>query len=93
MRTLHGAIRAVESYSPAEEAFNRKRRTWGLFLGPLVFALSAFAFIVIPAAAVAGIAALTGTSLLRPPLGPAAPRQADNLAAGSVRCRTVNYNS
>ena len=39
MRTLHEAIGAVETYSPAEEAFNRKRRTWGLFLGPLVFLL------------------------------------------------------
>jgi sodium-dependent dicarboxylate transporter 2/3/5 len=39
VRTLHEAIGAVETYSPAEEAFNRKRRTWGLFLGPLVFAL------------------------------------------------------
>ncbi len=36
MRTLHEAIGAVETYSPAEEAFNRRRRTWGLFLGPLV---------------------------------------------------------
>lgn len=36
MRTLHGAIGAVETYSPAEEAFNRRRRTWGLVLGPLV---------------------------------------------------------
>lgn len=39
MRTREGAIGAVETYSPAEEAFNRKRRTWGLFLGPLVFGL------------------------------------------------------
>jgi sodium-dependent dicarboxylate transporter 2/3/5 len=39
VRTLHEAIGAVETYSPAEEAFNRKRRTWGLFLGPLVFVL------------------------------------------------------
>jgi sodium-dependent dicarboxylate transporter 2/3/5 len=39
VRTLHEAIGAVETYSPAEEAFNRRRRTWGLFLGPLVFAL------------------------------------------------------
>ena len=39
MRTLDEAIHAVETYSPAEEAFNRKRRTWGLFLGPIVFAL------------------------------------------------------
>ncbi len=39
MRTLHEAIGAVESYSPAEEVFNRKRRTWGLLLGPIVFVL------------------------------------------------------
>ena len=39
MRTVDEATRAVETYSPAEEAFNRKRRTWGLLLGPLVFAL------------------------------------------------------
>ncbi len=38
MRTLHEAIGAVESYSPAEEQFNRRRRTWGMALGPLVFA-------------------------------------------------------
>lgn len=37
MRTLHEATGAVETYSPAEEAFNRRRRTWGLLLGPLVF--------------------------------------------------------
>jgi sodium-dependent dicarboxylate transporter 2/3/5 len=36
---MHEAIGAVETYSPAEEAFNRKRRTWGLLLGPLVFVL------------------------------------------------------
>ena len=40
MRTLHEAIGAVETYSPAEEAFNRRRRTWGLLLGPLVFAVA-----------------------------------------------------
>jgi sodium-dependent dicarboxylate transporter 2/3/5 len=37
MRTFHGATEAVETYSPAEEAFNTRRRTIGLFLGPLVF--------------------------------------------------------
>ncbi len=36
MRTFHGAIQAVETYSPAEEAFNTRRRTIGLFLGPIV---------------------------------------------------------
>jgi sodium-dependent dicarboxylate transporter 2/3/5 len=37
MRTLHQAHEAAEVYSPAEEAFNRKRRTVGLFAAPLVF--------------------------------------------------------
>jgi sodium-dependent dicarboxylate transporter 2/3/5 len=36
MRTHHGAVTAVETYSPAEEQFNSRRRTTGLFLGPLV---------------------------------------------------------
>jgi sodium-dependent dicarboxylate transporter 2/3/5 len=39
VRTPHEAIGAVESYSPAEEQFNRRRRTWGLALAPLVFLL------------------------------------------------------
>ncbi len=34
MRTVHQAISAVETYSPAEELFNRRRRTAGLFLAP-----------------------------------------------------------
>jgi solute carrier family 13 (sodium-dependent dicarboxylate transporter), member 2/3/5 len=37
MRTLHGAISAVETYSPSEERFNRRRRTFGLLLAPVVF--------------------------------------------------------
>jgi sodium-dependent dicarboxylate transporter 2/3/5 len=37
MRTLHEAIGGVETYSPAEELFNRRRRTWGLALAPIVF--------------------------------------------------------
>lgn len=35
----HQAFDSVETYSPAEELFNRRRRTAGLFLGPAVFAL------------------------------------------------------
>ena len=37
MQTLHQALEAAEVYSPAEEAFNRKRRTIGLFTAPAVF--------------------------------------------------------
>lgn len=37
IRTVHEAIGAVETYSPAEELFNRRRRTAGLFLAPLIF--------------------------------------------------------
>jgi sodium-dependent dicarboxylate transporter 2/3/5 len=51
VRTLHEAIGAVETYSPAEEAFNRRRRTWGLFLGPLVFVLMWVAPLHLPAPA------------------------------------------
>jgi sodium-dependent dicarboxylate transporter 2/3/5 len=36
MRTLQQAYEAAETYSPAEERFNRRRRTLGLFVGPLV---------------------------------------------------------
>ncbi len=36
MRTFHSAVEAVETYSPAEEAFNYRRRTIGLFAGPIV---------------------------------------------------------
>lgn len=37
MRTMQGAYQAVEAYSPAEEQFNRRRRTAGLLLGPVAF--------------------------------------------------------
>src|SRR5262245_54302197 len=40
------------------------------FERPLSFGLSALAFLVVPAAAIGGIAAWTHTALLRPPLGP-----------------------
>lgn len=36
MRTVHQAIESVETYSPAEEQFNRRRRTAGLILAPIV---------------------------------------------------------
>ena len=36
MRKIHEATSSVEVYSPAEERFNRRRRTTGLFLGPVV---------------------------------------------------------
>ncbi|MDQ3170840.1 MAG: DASS family sodium-coupled anion symporter [Acidobacteriota bacterium] len=38
MRKPHQALDSVETYSPAEELFNRRRRTAGLLLGPVVFA-------------------------------------------------------
>lgn len=37
MRRFHEATNSGESYSPAEELFNRRRRTAGLVLGPLLF--------------------------------------------------------
>ncbi len=37
------AFESVESYSPAEEQFNRRRRTAGLFLGPAIFLALLFA--------------------------------------------------
>jgi sodium-dependent dicarboxylate transporter 2/3/5 len=36
MRSLHEAGGAVDVYSPSEELFNRRRRTVGLVLGPVV---------------------------------------------------------
>jgi sodium-dependent dicarboxylate transporter 2/3/5 len=37
MQTYHQALDAADTYSPAEEQFNRRRRTAGLILGPVVF--------------------------------------------------------
>jgi sodium-dependent dicarboxylate transporter 2/3/5 len=37
MRKVHEAVESMEVYSPAEEHFNRQRRTAGLFFGPLIF--------------------------------------------------------
>jgi sodium-dependent dicarboxylate transporter 2/3/5 len=39
LRRLHEASTAVEAYSPAEERFNRRRRSAGLIVAPLVFLL------------------------------------------------------
>jgi sodium-dependent dicarboxylate transporter 2/3/5 len=43
MRKLHEAVGSVEVYSPAEELFNRRRRTVGLFLGPALLLVLLFA--------------------------------------------------
>ncbi len=43
MQTFHEAVGAVETFSPAEEQFNRRRRTAGLFLAPAVFLIILFA--------------------------------------------------
>ena len=43
MRTFHEALEAVETYSPAEEQFNNRRKTLGLFLGPLLLVTLIFA--------------------------------------------------
>ncbi len=37
MRRAHKASEAGEAFSPAEELFNRRRRTFGLLLGPVLF--------------------------------------------------------
>ena len=36
MRSAHEAAESVEAYSPAEELFNRRRRTFGLFAGAVL---------------------------------------------------------
>jgi sodium-dependent dicarboxylate transporter 2/3/5 len=60
MRTHHEALEAVETYSPAEEQFNARRRSVGLFLGPLMFIVLLAAPLPIPAPAhrLAGILAM-----------------------------------
>jgi solute carrier family 13 (sodium-dependent dicarboxylate transporter), member 2/3/5 len=51
MRTFHDAVDAVETFSPAEELFNARRRTIGLFLGPLLLIILLVAPLPIPAPA------------------------------------------
>jgi sodium-dependent dicarboxylate transporter 2/3/5 len=43
MRKTHEATGSMEVYSPAEELFNRRRRTFGLFAGPVVLLILLFA--------------------------------------------------
>jgi sodium-dependent dicarboxylate transporter 2/3/5 len=42
MQTFHEAVGAVETFSPAEERFNRRRRTAGLFAAPAIFLILLF---------------------------------------------------
>jgi sodium-dependent dicarboxylate transporter 2/3/5 len=60
LQTFNQAIEAVESYSPAEERFNRRRRTAGLALGPaaLLLLLAAPLPLTVPAHRMAAIMAL-----------------------------------
>jgi sodium-dependent dicarboxylate transporter 2/3/5 len=51
MQTLHQAVETAEVYSPAEEAFNRRRRTIGLVLAPAAFGVLLLLPLGIPAAA------------------------------------------
>jgi sodium-dependent dicarboxylate transporter 2/3/5 len=39
MRTMQEAFQSVEAYSPAEQQFNRRRRSAGLIVAPLLFGL------------------------------------------------------
>ena len=48
LRRLHEAAGATEVYSPAEERFNRRRRTAGLFAGPALFVLLLLAPLPVP---------------------------------------------
>jgi sodium-dependent dicarboxylate transporter 2/3/5 len=48
MQTFHEAVGAVETFSPAEEQFNRRRRTVGLFLAPALFLIVLFAPLGLP---------------------------------------------
>jgi sodium-dependent dicarboxylate transporter 2/3/5 len=43
MQTFHEAVGAVETFSPAEEQFNRRRRTAGLVVAPAVFLILLYA--------------------------------------------------
>ncbi|MBI2827957.1 MAG: DASS family sodium-coupled anion symporter [Acidobacteria bacterium] len=60
MRAHHDAHEAIETYSPAEEQFNARRRTVGLVLGPLAFVMLLAAPLPVPGPAhrLAGILAM-----------------------------------
>lgn len=51
MKTFHEALAGVEVYSPSEELFNRRRRTAGLFLAPVVLVAMLIAPLPLAAAA------------------------------------------
>jgi sodium-dependent dicarboxylate transporter 2/3/5 len=48
VRKLHEAVGSVEVYSPAEELFNRRRRSLGLFLGPALLIVLLLAPLPLP---------------------------------------------
>ena len=50
-RRVHEATSTAEMYSPAEELFNRRRRTAGLIVGPLLFVTLLVAPLPLPAPA------------------------------------------
>jgi len=60
VRTFHEALEAVETYSPAEERFNNRRKTIGLFVGPLLLVALIAAPLPLPGPAhrLAGILAM-----------------------------------
>ena len=62
VRSFNKAIEAAETYSPAEEQFNRRRRTAGLFAAPAVMAVLWLAPLPLPEAAhrMAAIMGLVG---------------------------------
>lgn len=49
LRKHHEAAAATETYSPAEEMFNRRRRTFGLFAGPVILLVLLLAPLPLPA--------------------------------------------
>jgi sodium-dependent dicarboxylate transporter 2/3/5 len=63
LQTFHEAVGAVETFSPAEELFNRRRRTAGLFLAPAIFLIVLFAPLPleVPAHRMAAVMALVIT--------------------------------
>jgi sodium-dependent dicarboxylate transporter 2/3/5 len=61
IRTLQEALGEVETYSPAEERLNRRRRTTGLALGPIAFIVVLWlpmASLPVPAHRLAAVVAL-----------------------------------
>jgi sodium-dependent dicarboxylate transporter 2/3/5 len=60
MRRVHDALGSSEAYSPSEELFNRRRRTMGLVIGPvlLLLLLAVPLPLPLPAHRLAGVLAL-----------------------------------